>query len=117
MLLELNENTVRTINRYISQVMERTAEDGGLHDMTISISSASTGLTLHCSRLADNEAEMRLQRHCERRKYIHKANSWFGLAVRPDGAIRFVAKLSGVWEFDTEMEAMLADISSGTAAE
>ena len=117
MLLELNENAVRTINRYISQVMKRTAADGGLHDMTISISSASTGLTLHCSRLADNEAEMRLRRHCERRKYIHKANSWFGLAVRPDGAIRFVAKLSGVWEFDTEMEAVLAGISSGTAAE
>ena len=108
MLLELNEGTVRTINKYISQVRAHTTADGGLHDMTIAISDASTGLTVHCSQLVDSEAEIRLRRHCELRKYSQKANSWFGLALRPDGSIQLAAELTIPWEFDGEMETILA---------
>ena len=112
MLLELREDTVRTINKYIGQVLARTAADGGLHDMTIGISTASTGLTVHCSRFVDSEAETWLRHHCERRKYSQKANNWFGLAVRPDGSIQLAAELTGPWKFNGEMETILANAPS-----
>ena len=112
MLLELNEDTIRNINKYINLVLARTAADGGLHDMTIGLSTASTGLTVHCSRLVDSEAEIRLRRHCEKRKYLQKAASWFGLAVRPDGSIQLAAELTWPWKFDGEMEDILASTSS-----
>ena len=68
--------------------------DGALHDMTTSIDKESVGLTIHSSRLGNRAAEMRLRDHCRRRKYLHRANQWFGIALRPDGSIRLAAKLS-----------------------
>jgi hypothetical protein len=49
-------------------------------------------------------AEPRLRGHCERRKYLQRANSWFGLALGPDGSIRLVAELVGPWQFDAVRE-------------
>jgi hypothetical protein len=106
MLLELSEDTVRDLNKCIDQVLARTAADDLLHDVTIGVSTASTGLTVHCSPLPDAEVEVRLRRHCERRKYLERANSWFGLVLAPDGSIRLVAELIGPWKFDAAMEAV-----------
>lgn len=114
MLLELNENTVWTINEHIAQILARTAIDGCLHDVVIGISSASVGLTIHCSRLADSEAAIELQFWCEMRKYSQKASRWFGLAIRPDGSIQLVVELTGDWEYDEEMERALASIQQIT---
>ena len=110
-LLELGEDTIRTINKYIKQVLERTAADGGLHDMTVGISGASTGLTVHCSRLVGSRVETTLRRHCKMRKYLQKADNWFGLALRPDGSIQVVAELIGTWKFDSTMETLLRNRS------
>ena len=93
MLLALSEDTVRTMNEDISEIMARTAEDGGLHDMTIGIPSLSTGLTVHCSWLDNSTAAIRLQRHCNIQRALQKANSWFALAIRPDGSIQLAGKL------------------------
>ena len=112
MLLELDEDTVRTINDSISQITVRTTQDGDLHNFIIGISSASTGLTVHCSRLDDREAEVRLRHHCEVRKYSQRASTWFGLAIRPDGSIQLAAKLVGAWMFEREMENMLGHVPS-----
>ena len=104
MLLELSEDTIHKINQYIAEVLKRAAADYGLHDMTIGISGAHTGLTVHCSHLADREAEAKLRQHSEARKYSQKANSWFGLALRPDGSIRLVVELIGNWKYDHALE-------------
>ena len=93
MLLELSEATVQKINDHIKRVLMLTKQDGGLHDVTIGISNASTGLTVHCSKLTESEAEIRLITHCKRRKEMQKANSWFGLALRPDGSILLAGEL------------------------
>ena len=111
-LLELGEDTVNKINEYTEQVLRNTALDGDLHDVTIGISKASFGLTIHCSLLSDRAAEIRLGGHCATRKYSQKADRWFGIALRPDGSIQLATKLSGPWKFDREMEAMLADLSA-----
>ena len=112
MLLELGEDTVRKINKCISQVLAKTAADDGLHDMTISISAACYGLTVHCSRLVDSDATIRLKRDCEIRKYSQKANGWFGLALRPDGSIQLAAKLTKPWKFNDQIETKLANSPS-----
>lgn len=108
MLLELDEDTNGKINKYVGEVLAKTAADGRMHDMTIGISSASYGLTVHCSRLGNSEARIRLRRHCERRKYSQKASSWFGLALRPDGSIQLASKVTGPWKYNSEMETILA---------
>ena len=110
MLLELGEGTVQTINEHLERILAQTAEDGGLHDMTIGISGTSAGLTVHCSRLTDSEVAIKLRSHCEHRKYSRKANRWFGLAIRPDGSIQLAGELTGSWEFNSEMEKVLESI-------
>ena len=108
-LLELGEDTVKKINEYTGQVLEKAALDGGLHDMTIGISKASFGLTIHCSLLSDHVAEIRLRGHCAMRKYSQKADRWFGIALRPNGEVQLATKLVEPWKFDREMEALLRD--------
>ena len=104
MLLELDEDTIRKINKSITEVLKRTAADGGCHNMVIGVSRAFTGLTVHCSRFADRKVEPMLRQHCQVRKYSEKANSWFGIALRPDGSIQIVTELIGDWKFDRAME-------------
>ena len=109
MLLQLNEDTVRKITGLIDEVVKRTAADGGLHDVTYGISTLSCAMTIHCSRLAHRVAESRLMVHCNMRKYSQKANCWFGIALNPDGSLRFAGKLAGEWRFDSDMERLLLD--------
>jgi hypothetical protein len=110
MLLELGEDTVRALNQYIDRILALTAADGQLHDATIGV--GASGLTIHCSQLNRREAETRLRHHCEKRKYLAKADSWFGLALAPDGSIRFFAELVGPWKFDPAMEELFRSPSS-----
>ena len=105
MLLELGEDTVRAINEGIVRLLDATAADGGLHGTTISISTASTGLTIHCSRLDRNEAEIELWNRCGWWKNSRNANSWFGLAIRPDGAIQLAGKLTTALNIHKQIEA------------
>ena len=107
MLLEMGEDTVWEINGYIDQILTKTVSDGGLHDVTMNLSTISCGLTLHCSMLGDNEAATKLGSHCAIRKYSQKADKWFGVALRQDGSVHLVAELNNPWEFDKNMETIL----------
>ena len=98
MLLELGEDTICEINEHIREVLKRTNEDGHGHNMVIGVSGSSTGLTVHCNRTLDHEAASKLWRHCEVRKYMARADKWYGLALAPDGSIRLVAEVSGNWK-------------------
>ena len=109
MLLQLNEDTVGKINSLIDEVLKRTAADGGLHDATFGIPTLSGGLTIHCSRLEHKVAESRLMGHCKVRKYSQKADCWFGIALKPNGSLRFAGELVGEWRFDRGMEDLVVD--------
>ena len=112
MLLELSEDTVETINKFINQVAPRVAVNGGLQSLKVSIPSASAGLTVHCGGLVHSEAKARLERHCAKHKYVDKAKKWFGLAVRPDGSVQVAVELVGPWEFNGAMETILKNARS-----
>ena len=117
MLLELSEETIETLNGYMKEVLERTVADGGLHDVSIYISGVSTGLTLHSSALRPPESARRLASHCGVRKYLQRADRWFGVALRPDGTLAFVAELTGEWERSEEMESIIRKFPLRAAAE
>ena len=113
MLLELGEDTIRQINEYIAEVLKRTSEDGRDHNMVIGVSGPSTGLTVHCNWTLDHEAAAKLRRHCELRKYMARADNWFGLALAPDGGIRLVAQIVGDWRHDPVRDRTVEGGSSG----
>ena len=112
MLLELGEDTICQISEHIGEVLKRTKVDGRGHNMVIGVSGSSTGLTVHCKRTLDHEAASKLRRHCEVRKYVARADNWFGLALSPDGDIRLVAEVAGDWKQDPVMDRIVKDWSS-----
>ena len=69
---------------------------GQLHDVTAVFSAIGTGITVHCSELSDTESEAWLLAHAARRKQVAGADTWFGIAVRPDGLTRMVVELTSL---------------------
>ena len=78
-LLMLGKRDVQRINKHLNNILEWTNKDGELHDITFHFSDLSTGMTIYCSQLTDNEVQSKLQTHCRIRKYAQKAKTWFGL--------------------------------------
>lgn len=113
MLLELGEDAVRAINKGVDQIRKRTARDGRPHDFTAGFAASSSGLTIHCSQLRSNEAELWLRSHCRMRKYSEKVERWFGVSLRTDGSIQLAVKQTGPWRFDETMEIITADLTRG----
>ena len=109
MLLELDEDAVRGINDSVGQMQSRAVMGG--RALAANFVASSRGLTVYCSRLGDNEAESLLRSHCRMRKYSHKADRWFGVALRPDGSVQLAIKLTTPWRFDTKMEAITANLA------
>ena len=91
-LLDLPEDTIHGLDDNIRTIMRRTRADGELHDVTVVFSALAKGITVHCSELSDGESEAWLLRHCARRKQSSDADTWFGLAIRPDGSLRTVVE-------------------------
>jgi hypothetical protein len=105
MLLTLGEETLDDLDRGLKEIAQRTRKDGELHDFTLCFDKGNTGLTVHCGSLPNTEAAKKLAAHCERRKYVHRAGSWFGLFVRADdGLPRFGLNLRFPWKQDDVMD-------------
>ena len=95
-LLDLAEEAIHELDDKVSTIMRRTRADGDLHDVTAVFSAIRTGITVHCSELTDGESEARLLQHCARRKQSTNADTWFGLAIRPDGSLRTVVEVTNL---------------------
>ena len=106
-LQEMREDTTRELNAQIGKVLSRTAADGLDHDFSMKSIDMSRGLTIHCNDDPKDVAEAFLRAHCEFRKYAQRADSWFGVAMRPDGSVRAVVELVGKWTRSAAGEAML----------
>ena len=111
-LQDMREDTTRELNAQIGKVLSRTAADGLDHDFSMNGIDMSRGLTIHCNDDPKDVAEAFLRAHCEFRKYAQRADSWFGVAVRPDGSVRAVVELVGKWTRSAAGEAMLEAWSS-----
>jgi SEC-C motif len=108
MLLLLNEETMEQINSSIEKITNLVKKDGNHHDITIGIDDGATGLTIHCNQDAETRSRPQLKRHCNARKYINKAKTWFGICLDPQNTkIKFVLKLDNEWKYSEEMEAIV----------
>ena len=115
MLLTLNEGTVNVLNRGLNEIAEQTRKDGKSHDFTLAFDDGKTGITIHCGTLSNSEAAGKLACHCERRKYAHQADSWFGLMVRADdGLPKFGLNLRFAWKHDAAMDEITKGMVQGS---
>ncbi len=107
LMLQLNENTVETLNKGIRQITAEARRDGKNHDITIGLGTSSAGLTVHCDPGDLLSAQNALRVHCEGRKYAQKAIRWFGLALRPDGTLWFGLQLEFPWAQNATMDRLM----------
>ncbi len=91
----------------MKDVARRTRLDGRLHDFTLGFDTGDAGLTIHCNHALAHDAVGTLTEHCRRRKYVHRADNWFGLLVREtDGMPEFILAARFPWKHDTRMDAL-----------
>lgn len=118
MLLTLSEYAQVEISKAIDKIAGLARKDGVSHDCTVVLDEAGTGLTVHCNTDPLSMAGRRLRLHCERRKYAHKANRWFGICVQPsDAALRFGLNLDYGWEPRAEMDALTGGLAMPEATD
>ncbi|MRI56134.1 prepilin peptidase [Methylobacterium sp. DB1607] len=111
-VLELDEDSVRSLSRALDQACAQTRADGRQHDATMTF--GSRGITIHSNRLAFFEAQNLLDDHCRRRKYFHRADVWFGLSIDPYTCkVRFGITLKENWIADPAMDAVVANMPQG----
>lgn len=105
-LLQFGEDTVNKINDWLFNAVIAYEKDGKNHDFTLCV--GDSGITVHCNRDPINTFEPKLTVHATGRKYILKANHWFGLCVDPlDYTIRYVLELNDPWEKSEDMERVI----------
>ncbi|MED5024805.1 SEC-C metal-binding domain-containing protein [Pseudomonas aeruginosa] len=96
LLLMLNGETMADTNSGIELAVSRARCDGQPHDITVCL--GDTGLTIHCSDWSTAESAAALKNHCERRKNMEKADSWFGICLGSrDARMRFGICLDYAW--------------------
>lgn len=107
MLLTLSEETVIEVSNRIDELAKRVRIDGKAHDLTVGLGRGGTGFTVHCNNDQIEVAGPALERHCYARKYTERAQSWFGVCIRPsDTSLRFGLNLDYKWERSDEMDAL-----------
>lgn len=105
LLLQLNEETALALGQGIEKLASWSRQDRKVHDLSIPLRDAKSGLTIHCRYEVSEDATERLMAHCQIRKHISKADSWFGLLVEPDGHhITLSVASHAPWEPDPQLD-------------
>ena len=111
MLLRLSGDAIEMINDGISHLVALGDKDGKNHDLTLGISEDGAGLTIHSNDDQENISRPRLERHCERRKYAQKANSWYGICLgTATSRVRFGVNKEYEWGQSDEMDDIVKDL-------
>lgn len=110
LLMTLGEDTCRVIDQQLGVITDMSRRDGQRHDFTVGVGSAKEGVTFHCNPVHGDEARSAMAAHCYGRKYVQRANRWFGLSIDPAGQLQFGLALDFPWEHSAEMEARTASM-------
>lgn len=111
MILSMSEDAVVDLSKMIDEIVRRSKADRRNHDVTAPLRDGSVGFTVHSNYDPILVATGNLERHCQRRKYTSKANSWFGVCLNPDDmSLRFGLSLNFEWKFDAAMEQLTKDM-------
>ncbi|OHV10009.1 SEC-C metal-binding domain-containing protein [Kushneria phosphatilytica] len=105
MMLAFGGDTIELINDSIDKIAEAVKYDGKHHDLTLVVSDQKAGLTIHCNNNSNHDAIQLLNRHCESRKYLQKADKWFGICIDPKTLkLRFGVNKVFPWKQSIEMD-------------
>lgn len=108
LLLQLGEQTARSLGTGIDTLAAAARRDRHPHDLSLELGEAQSGLTVHCRYQDSSDAMPRLLAHCQLRKYGTKSDSWYGLLIDPDTLeIRAGLGSREPWKFDTRMEELV----------
>ncbi|MBV7563674.1 nuclease-related domain-containing protein [Pseudomonas sp. sia0905] len=88
-LLSLDGSACQHIHQGIAGITGMAVRDGRPHDFTFAIDGGEAGITFHCYPEPEPYAIEHLKLHCEKRKYVERAATWFGVSVSTQGNIQF----------------------------
>lgn len=109
LLLALSGDAIKEANYLIEQAAKKARQDSDTHDVTWLF--GEKGLTIHITDRAMPDAMKALQQHCERRKYAHKANSWFGVCLSVgEIRLRFGLSLDSPWKQNSYLDELTRDL-------
>jgi hypothetical protein len=105
-VLSGDEESTKKLSEGIDEASRRCENDGWAHNFTMSLRSApAIGVIVHCNQDSLEEAWRRLQLHCEKRKYLHRAEEWYGICIEPrTKKLRFGIGLEYKWKRDEAIE-------------
>lgn len=113
LLLQVSEDAVIDGSLAIDTIAARAVADRQPHDASLGFADG-TGVTFHCNYFDDGEAERRLRKHCEHRKYAQKADSWFGVCLDPGTLkLRFALHVEGPWMHDEVLDRAAKHLKTG----
>ncbi len=108
LLLQLGEDTARSLGSGIDTLAAAAKRDRRPHDLSLEFGEMQSGLTVHCRYPDTADTMPRLLAHCELRKYACKSDSWYGLLIDPE--TRSILASVGSrepWAFDPQMEELV----------
>lgn len=112
LLLQLNEETALSLGKGIEKLATWSRQDRKVHDASIPMLDGKSGLTIHCRYEVDEGAAEHLMAHCQIRKHISKADSWFGLLIEPDrGHITLSVASNEPWKPDALLDEAAGHLS------
>nr|WP_292097881.1 NERD domain-containing protein [Brevundimonas sp.] len=105
LLLELGEETARSLGSGVDTLCAAAQRDRRVHDLSLAFGEAQAGLTVHCRYPDAPDTMTRLLGHCQLRKYATRSNSWYGLLIDPDSRT-IIASLGSrdPWAFNAEVD-------------
>lgn len=108
LLLQLGENTAKSLGSGIETLAGAARRDRRAHDLSLEFGEAQSGLTVHCRYPDTCDTMPRLLAHCQLRKYASKADGWHGLLIHPD-TLEILACIGSrePWAFDAKMEELV----------
>lgn len=107
-VLMLSEDGMRRLSNGIDGIVDRARRDRLAHDFTLGAEGA-IGITVHCSEAPQEAAYDSLRSHCEKRKYLHKAATWFGICIDQQTQLRFGIGLKYDWQQHSRMDRLVND--------
>lgn len=111
-LLSMDSRTCRNIHEGLTGIAALAVKDGKRHDFTFVIGDGKTGITFHCNPNPDSSAINDLQLHCEKRKYVQRASTWFGVSLNPEGDIQFGMTYDKPWTQSDALDELTKDMKS-----
>lgn len=113
LLLQLGENTARSLGSGIDTLASLARRDRRPHDLSLELGESQSGLTVHCRYPDSPDVMERLAGHCELRKYSTKSDSWYGLLIDPDTReIQAGFGSHQPWQADPKMDELTKQLPS-----